>query len=62
MRESRLRPPSHLSEGSPEKFRKPIPVHLGYFTVWIGDDGKLYDFNDVYGRDRLVGNILFGRV
>ena len=44
------------------KFRKPIPVHLGYFTVWIGDDGKLYDFNDVYGRDRLVGNILFGRV
>ncbi|MEZ5871564.1 MAG: L,D-transpeptidase family protein [Nitratireductor sp.] len=44
------------------KFRKPIPVHLGYFTVWMGDDGKLYGFNDVYGRDRLVGNILFGKV
>ena len=42
-------------------FQHPIPVHLTYFTAWV-KDGKLQTFDDIYGRDRLVGNILFGRV
>ena len=42
-------------------FQRPIPVHLTYFTAWM-KDGKLQTFADIYGRDRLVGNILFGRV
>ncbi len=42
-------------------FKRPIPVHLTYFTAWV-KNGKLQTFDDIYGRDRLVGNILFGRV
>lgn len=43
-------------------FRKPIPIHLAYFTLWVGDDGKIVSYDDIYGRDKLVGNLLFGRV
>ncbi len=43
------------------KFQRPIPVHLTYFTTWV-KDGKVQTFNDIYGRDRLIANILFGRV
>ena len=41
------------------KMRKPVPVHLSYFTVWV-EGGKVKTFKDVYGRDKLVGAILFG--
>lgn len=43
-------------------FKRPIPVHLAYFTVWIGRKGNSIYYDDIYGRDKLVGNILFGRV
>jgi len=43
------------------KMKKPVPVHLAYFTVWV-DGGKVASFKDVYGRDKLVGAILFGEV
>lgn len=39
--------------------KKPVPIHLAYFTVWV-DGGKARFHKDVYGRDKLVGNILFG--
>ncbi len=40
--------------------RKPVPIHLTYFTVWV-EGGKAAFHKDVYGRDKLVSNILFGR-
>lgn len=40
--------------------KKPIPVHLAYFTAWV-EGGKLQLHKDVYGRDKLVSRILFGR-
>lgn len=40
--------------------KRPIPVHLAYFTAWV-DGGKVKYHKDVYGRDKLVSNILFGR-
>ncbi|GAG23569.1 unnamed protein product, partial [marine sediment metagenome] len=43
------------------KFKKPVPVHLTYFTVWINDDGKAIFYQDIYKRDVLVGQILFGK-
>ena len=43
------------------KFQKPIPVHLTYFTSWV-KNGKVQTFSDIYGRDKLIANILFGRV
>lgn len=42
------------------KMRKAIPIHLAYFTVWVEQNGKMKSYKDVYGRDRLVGKILFG--
>jgi murein L,D-transpeptidase YcbB/YkuD len=44
------------------KFKRPIPIHLTYFTLWVGDDGKIQSYDDIYGRDQLVGNLLFGSV
>jgi len=43
------------------KMRKPVPVHLTYFTVWFNPQGKVTFHKDIYKRDVLVGNILFGR-
>jgi murein L,D-transpeptidase YcbB/YkuD len=38
-----------------------IPIHLTYFTAWV-ENGKVVYHRDVYERDRLVQNILFGSV
>jgi len=40
--------------GGPEQridLDHPIPVHLSYFTVWVGEDGELYRLHDIYGYD-----------
>lgn len=34
--------------------QKPIPIHIQYFTLWAGNDGKITQFGDVYGHDRRV--------
>jgi L,D-transpeptidase YcbB len=41
--------------------KQKVPVHLAYFTVWIGDDGVVQFFPDIYSRDRPVAQILFGQ-
>lgn len=38
-----------------------VPVHLAYFTVWVADDGAPQFFQDIYDRDRLVSDIIFGQ-
>lgn len=40
---------------------KEIPIHLVYFTAWVGDDGKLKTFNDVYGHEKRVTLALDGQ-
>lgn len=45
---------------TPVNFRTPIPIHLTYFTLWPGDDGKVASHPDVYGRDKKIAAILFG--
>ena len=42
------------------KMKKPVDVHLSYFTVWVDDTGAAKFHKDIYGRDKLVGKILFG--
>lgn len=32
----------------------PIPVHVEYWTAWVGDDGKPRYRSDIYGRDQMV--------
>jgi L,D-transpeptidase YcbB len=38
-----------------------VPVHNTYFTVLIGDDGKVSTFRDVYGHERRITQALDGR-
>ena len=36
---------------------RPVPIHLTYFTLWI-ENGKVKQYEDVYGRDKLVHRLL----
>ena len=38
-----------------------VPVHLAYFTVWLEEDGVVHFLEDLYERDRLVEEIIFGQ-
>ena len=37
-----------------------IPVHIGYFTAWVGEDGKAEFYGDIYGRDRALRAGMYG--
>ena len=37
---------------------KPVPVHLVYFTAWVGKNGQLQTYNDVYGHDAKLAEAL----
>jgi hypothetical protein len=43
------------------RLRTHIPVHVAYFTAWVGDDGSLSTFGDWYGHDRLLELALTGQ-
>ncbi len=40
---------------------KPIPVHVGYFTVWVDDDGRPKYYNDWYGHQKRITLALAGK-
>lgn len=39
----------------------PIPVHVGYFTVWVDEDGKANYYNDWYGHQKRITLALAGK-
>jgi len=39
-----------------------IPVHMVYFTRWVGDDGKLAAFKDIYGHEERIRLALAGKM
>jgi murein L,D-transpeptidase YcbB/YkuD len=39
----------------------PIPVHVGYFTVWVGDNGEPNYYNDYYGHQQRITLALAGK-
>lgn len=41
--------------------RRPVPVHLTYFTATVGDDGRLQIFSDIYGLDNRMAPKLFDK-
>ncbi len=38
-----------------------IRVHIGYFTAWVGDDGKLKTWADIYGHEKRIKLALAGQ-
>ena len=40
---------------------KQIVVHITYFTMIVGDDGRVQSFGDLYGHDNRVTQALVGR-
>jgi len=42
------------------KLARPVPVHLTYSTVWLGEGGTIHFRDDVYARDDLLFQALFG--
>ena len=36
----------------------PIPVAIFYETARVGDDGKVYFYNDIYGYDKEMEDVL----
>jgi hypothetical protein len=41
--------------------KRPVPVHLTYFTAVVDEQGKLQTFADIYGLDSKMGAALFGK-
>ena len=41
---------------------KKIPMHLVYFTTWVGDDGKVRTFGDIYGHEKRITQALRGEL
>jgi murein L,D-transpeptidase YcbB/YkuD len=35
-----------------------IPVYIGYFTAWVGSDGEISFYNDIYNRDERLAELL----
>jgi murein L,D-transpeptidase YcbB/YkuD len=40
---------------------KRIMMHLTYFTTWVGGDGKVNTFRDVYGHEKRISQALDGK-
>lgn len=36
-----------------------IPVYIGYFTAWVNRDGTINFYDDIYGHDERLAEILF---
>jgi murein L,D-transpeptidase YcbB/YkuD len=39
----------------------PIPVHIGYFTVWVDDSGEPHFYKDYYGHQQRITLALAGK-
>lgn len=38
--------------------KEKIPVHIGYFTAWVNEDGTVNFYKDIYNRDITLSNLL----
>lgn len=57
--ESRIRTAMHAGREQWAKLSAPVPVHLGYWTAWVGPDGKTVTYtDDPYGIDEKQARLL----
>jgi L,D-transpeptidase YcbB len=58
-------PPEKIDEGMKGNkeititLDQPVPVFVGYFTVWVDGKGKLHFRKDLYGHDKKMADRLF---
>ncbi len=56
--EERIRGVVASGERTEVRLPEEIPVHLTYFTAWVGEDGRLHFRGDLYGHDERLGEAL----
>ena len=39
--------------------KKPIPIHIGYFTAWVNEAGEINFYFDIYFKDNQLAELLF---
>ncbi len=44
-----------------EVLQRPVPVHITYFTVSVGEKGTVVSHPDYYGHDKRLANALYGK-
>lgn len=54
----RIQAAMHARREQHVKLPQPIPVHIGYWTAWVGPDGGVTFFDDPYGLDRAHARLL----
>jgi len=42
------------------QLKNKIPVHIGYFTAWVNEQGEIHFYEDIYKRDNQLFDILIG--
>lgn len=50
--EARIHAAMHAGQERWVKLMDPLPVHIGYWTAWVGPDGGVTFTDDPYGIDR----------
>ena len=49
----------HLGRENAYVLKNKIPVYIGYFTAWVGEDGEIKFFQDIYDRDERLAKLIF---
>jgi murein L,D-transpeptidase YcbB/YkuD len=55
---ARITDAMHARQERHVKLTRPIPVHIGYWTAWVGPGGQVMFTGDPYGIDRAHANLL----
>jgi murein L,D-transpeptidase YcbB/YkuD len=57
---ARIETAMHARQEQHVKLKEPLPVHIGYWTAWVGRDGGVAFTDDPYGIDRAHARLLAG--
>jgi murein L,D-transpeptidase YcbB/YkuD len=55
---ARITAAMHARREQHVKLRQPIPVHIGYWTAWVGLEGQVVFTDDPYGIDKAHARLL----
>ena len=59
--EPRIQQAMHAGTERTVKLKKPLPVHIGYWTAWVEADGSVRFTDDPYGLDKTHGALRAAR-